>query len=109
MTTAILEFLLGSLVFDDFDEVSQEDIYFVNVVSDLANTYDVLVLVLTSDKPTANQLLQQNHWRRVRPLEGSYDPTRKMRLSDGTFVDPLWTEMNWTRTQHARLLGRHRC
>ena len=95
------------LVFDDFNEVSREDINFMNVVYDLADTYGVLVLVLTSDKPTANRLLKQNHWRRVRPLEGSYDPTKKIRLSNGTFDDPQWIQMNWTQTQLERLLGCH--
>jgi len=95
------------LVFDDFDEVSQEDYNFMKVVFDLADTHDALVLVLTSDKPTANRLLKQNHWRRIRPLEGSYDDKRKRRIPDGTYDDPHWMQMNWTQAQLECLLRCH--
>ena len=95
------------IVFDDFDEVSQEDINFMKIVFSKADDYDVLVIVLTADAPTANKLCKLNHWRRIAPMEGSYNLGAKRRLSDGKFDDPVWIPMSWGKGQLERLLQCH--
>ena len=95
------------IVFDDFDEVLQEDINFMKVIFLKADDYDILVIVLTADALTANKLCKLNHWRRVAPMEGSFNAGAKRRLSDGKFNDPVWIPMAWEKRQLERLLQCH--
>ena len=95
------------IVFDDFDEVSQEDLNFMKIVFSKADDYEVLVFVLTADSTAANKLCKLNHWRRIGPMEGSYDLAAKHRLSDGKFDDPAWIPMTWGKRQLERLLQCH--
>ena len=119
------------LILDDFNKVSQEDFNFITVIYDWADYYNLLVFVLTSDEKIANQLLKLNHWRKLRPLRGSYNDYNggcfsnhknttkeqqdtitttgagRVELPDGTLDDPEWIPMNWSHWQLQRLLECH--
>ena len=96
------------LIFDDFDQVTDEDINFISVVYNMADVYKVLVFVLTSRRDVANKLCKLNHWRRVRPLAGLYDASiPRVTLADDTYADPTWNDLEWSQGLLRRLLKCH--
>lgn len=84
------------IVFDDFNDVKEEDIVFMKHIYPIVKAWDVLLFVLVRDKATANSLLQLNGWGRIAPLAGI---CRDVSSPGDEEKSPEWTSINWTRDQ----------
>lgn len=85
----------GILVFDDFNDVHDQDIQFMKSFFPILDELGVLAFVLVRDKVTADRLISLNGWGRISPLEGI--------CSDSSGASnkriPLWRQPTWTRAQ----------
>jgi hypothetical protein len=84
------------IVFDDFNDVKEEDIRFMKHLYPIVKAKGVLLFVLVRDEATANQLLKLNGWGRIAPLVGSCRNTSAPGAKERT---PEWTPIKWTRAQ----------
>ena len=84
------------IVFDDFNDVKEEDFVFMKHLYPIVKARDVLLFVLVRDKATANMLLQLNGWGRIAPLAGI---CRDVSSPGDEEKSPEWTSINWTREQ----------
>ena len=84
------------IVFDDFNDVKEEDIVFMKHKYPIVKARNVLLFVLVRDKATANSLLQLNGWGRIAPLAGI---CRDVSSPGDEEKSPEWTSINWTRDQ----------
>lgn len=83
-------------MFDDFNDVEEEDIEFMKHLYPIVKAKGVLLFVLVRDEVTANQLLKLNGWGRIAPLVGSCRNTSAPGSKERT---PEWTPIKWTRAQ----------
>jgi hypothetical protein len=79
------------IVFDDFNNVTDGDITFVQALFPIVFAHRVLLFVLVNEEATANKLLSLNGWRRIAPLRGI--------CCRNTLGEPEWTPIQWTRSQ----------
>jgi hypothetical protein len=56
------------IVFDDFNEVTGNDITFMKALFPIVFAKKVLLFVMVNDEATANKLVGLNGWRRITPL-----------------------------------------
>jgi len=88
------------IVFDDFNDVENEDIEFMRHLFPIVEGYGVLAFVLVRDEHTANRLLRLNGWGRIAPLEGICKDISK---GSGEKI-PQWEPPRWTRSQLVTLV-----
>jgi hypothetical protein len=84
------------LVFDDFNDVQNDDILFMKHLFPIVKGHGVLAFVLGRDGGTANRLLGLNGWGRISPLEGICEDVSDV---DANEKIPLWRPPKWTKTQ----------
>jgi hypothetical protein len=84
------------IVFDDFNDVTDDDILLIQVLFPILDAQKVLLFVLVNKEATANKLVGLNGWRRVAPLEGICRPIQS---DDGKTIEPEWMPIHWTRSQ----------
>jgi hypothetical protein len=82
------------IVFDDFNNVKEKDIVFMEHLYPTVKAKKVLLFVLVRDKATANRLLRLNGWGRIAPLP---QICRDIRSHEGQEKKPEWIPINWTR------------
>lgn len=84
------------IVFDDFNDVQDDDILFMNHLFPIVKGQGVLAFVLVRDEGTANRLLGLNGWGRISPLEGICEDVSD---ADAKEKIPQWRPPEWTKTQ----------
>ncbi len=85
-----------TIVFDDFNDVKEEDIVFMKHIYPIVKAMDVLLFVLVRDKATADSLVRLNGWGRIAPLARI---CRDVSCPGDEEKKPQWTPINWTRDQ----------
>lgn len=85
-----------TIVFDDFNDVKEEDIIFMKHLYPIVKANDVLLFVMVRDKATANKLLRLNGWGRIAPLKRI---CRDVSTSTDDEKTPEWKSIDWTRDQ----------
>jgi hypothetical protein len=84
------------IIFDDFNDVRDEDILFMRHLFPIIKGHGVLAFVLVRDERTANQLLALNGWGRISPLEGI---CKDVGNEDAGEKIPLWRPPKWGKAQ----------
>ena len=84
------------IVFDDFNNIKEEDIWFMKHLYPIVKAREVLLFVLVRDKATANSLVRLNGWGRIAPLARI---CRDVSLSGDEEKKPEWIPIKWTRDQ----------
>ena len=85
-----------TIVFDDFNDVKEEDIVFMKHLYPIVKAKDVLLFVMVRDKSTANKLLRLNGWGRIAPLAPI---CRDVGSPGDEEKTPEWKSISWTRDQ----------
>jgi hypothetical protein len=89
------------LVFDDFNDVQDDNILFMKHLFPIVEGQGVLAFVLVRDEGTANRLLALNGWGRISPLEGICKDISKAHDKEKI---PQWRTPKWTKTQLEALI-----
>ena len=84
------------LVFDDFNDVGEEDIKFMKSLYPIVKAKGVLLFVLVRDVNTANRLLKLNNWGRIAPLPAI---CRSISRPEDKEKIPEWKTITWTQAQ----------
>lgn len=84
------------IVFDDFNQMTQEDLtFFENVYRVARGIPEIYCFVTTQDATIANSLLAKNAWLKLSPLPGCYISNVNPLIDDipqdtGRYPDPTW-------------------
>lgn len=89
------------IVFDDFNDVKDEDIVFMKHLYPIVKAKHVLLFVMVRDKDTANRLVRLNGWGRIAPLEGI---CRDVSRPGDEEKIPEWSSINWTQGQLEQII-----
>lgn len=84
------------MIFDDFNDVGEEDIKFMKSLYPIVKAKGVLLFVLVRDEDTANRLIKLNNWGRIAPLPGICRNVSRPEAKEKT---PEWKAINWTQAQ----------
>mmetsp|Transcript_44668 Transcript_44668/g.50577 ORF Transcript_44668/g.50577 Transcript_44668/m.50577 type:complete len:319 (-) Transcript_44668:2031-2987(-) len=84
------------MVFDDFNDVGEDDIKFMKSLYPIVKAKEVLLFVMVRDEDTANRLLKLNNWGRIAPLPGI---CRNISRPEDKEKIPEWTAVKWTQVQ----------
>jgi hypothetical protein len=79
------------IVLDDFDNVTDGDITFIQALFPIVFAHRVLLFVMVRNEATANKLLDLNGWGRIGPLKDICHRTPS--------GEPEWTPIHWTQSQ----------